>query len=90
MKEGEGCAGFSCGVESISISAGVFEAVARASGLGRNVFGEGGASMNSSEKRRSLGRPGTEGWPASGCKVEYIRSFICVCFLYFSFHSSPQ
>ena len=33
-----------------SISAGVFKAVARASGSGRNVFGEGRASMNSSEK----------------------------------------
>ena len=53
-------------MESISISAGVFEAIVRASGSGRNMFGEGGASMNSSEKRRSLGRPGTEGWPASG------------------------
>jgi hypothetical protein len=50
----------------------VFEAVARALGSGRNMFGEGGASMNSSEKRRSLGRPGTEGWPASGPPVFHV------------------
>ena len=60
-------------MESISISAGVFKAVVRASGSGRDVFGEGRASTNSSEKRRSLGRPGTEGWPASGPPAFHVR-----------------
>ena len=26
----------------------------------------------------------------AGCKVDYIRSFVCICFLYFSFYSSHQ